>query len=126
MCLMLCINIYLYNKEDLTYNLYWKFETNEEPTEIIYMLFINNNHFELLYKKNHIFKYKKNNEDNVNKDFKNNVKDKFKQINRVMKDRINKKPNCKILLNSIKENKKIGKGLYVIMIETITHKSIMI
>lgn len=48
---MLYINIYLYIKDDLTYKLYWKFETNEAPTEIINMLFINNNHFELLYKK---------------------------------------------------------------------------
>ena len=30
-----------------------------------------------------------------------------------MKDKINKKPNSKNLLNSIKENKKIGKGFYV-------------
>lgn len=55
MCVMLNINIILYIKGDLYYILYFKFQNREIQNENIDILFINNNHFDLLLNK--IYKY---------------------------------------------------------------------
>ena len=52
MSVMLNINIILYIKEDLNYKYYYKFEGSDLPNENINILFINNNHFDLLIKNN--------------------------------------------------------------------------
>ena len=55
-CLMLNIKINLYIKDDMYYKPYFKFEGSEYPTESIDILYVNSNHFNLLFKRNKVFK----------------------------------------------------------------------
>jgi len=56
MCLMLNININLYIKDDMYYKPYFKFKGSEYPIESIDILYVNSNHFNLLFKRNKAFK----------------------------------------------------------------------
>ena len=55
-CLMLNIKINLYIKDDMYYKPYFKFEGSEFPTESIDILYVNSNHFNLLFKRNNLVK----------------------------------------------------------------------
>ena len=48
MSVILNINITLYIKDDLNYKYYYKFEGSDLPNNNINIIFINNNHFDLL------------------------------------------------------------------------------
>ena len=89
-CVMLNINIYLYIKDNFYYSPYFKFEVVQNPTDIIEILFVDSNHFNLLYKKNHIFNIPNDSYININTNDKHNNNENLKKV---MESKINKNPN---------------------------------
>ncbi len=58
LCLMLNLKINLYVKDNYNYKLYFSFEGSSKPNGTIGLLFVNNNNFNVLYKKIIYLNYK--------------------------------------------------------------------
>ena len=107
---MLNINIYLNKKDNFYYSPYFKFEVVQNPTDFIEILLVDSNHFNLLYKKNHIFNI--SNDSNINTNDKHNNNENLKKV---MESKINKNPHKESVEKIIDKTKNsdFGKQIYV-------------
>lgn len=111
--IMLNAKITLYIKDNFYYKKYFEFVGVEEPTDYIDLIFKSSNHFDILYKKNHIFKRKLINKEKQR--VAQNTKNK-KQFLKFINSKINHKidsSNIKEILHKNQYQNQIGKGLYV-------------
>ena len=130
-CIMLNINIILYNKDDMLYKQYFKFEGSNDPNECIDMLYVNLNNFNLLFKKNKVFKLNniisgknaeqiKNNNEWNKIDNKKECNEKLFVNDTLIKNIINKYPDKNYVKKNYNSNiNNIGKGIYVDYVKNI-------
>ena len=111
-CVIPNINFYLYIKDNFYFSPYFKFEIVQNPTDIIEILFVDSNHFNLLYKKNHIFNIPNDSNININTNDKYNNNENLKKV---MESKINKNPHkesVEKIIDKIK-NSDFGKQIYI-------------
>ncbi len=105
LCLMLNLKINLYVKDNYNYKPYFSFEGSSKPNDAIDLLFVNNNHFNVLYKKNHIFKLQNNKEEENNIIFNKDLNNDNKNIDINKNKDINLSSDNKILTDNNNEKK---------------------
>lgn len=116
-CIILNINITLYIKDDMYYKQYFKFEGSDNPNKCIDMWYVNSNHFNLLFKRNKVFKLNniilekkyeqfKNNNECKNIDNNNNCNEKDLVKETLIKNIINKNPDKNYVKKNINSNEK--------------------